>query len=140
MLPPSRAALDIDENKYRDNGLLKYWFRGIEKYAPWVRRIHFITMGQKPAWLDENHPKLHLVNHTDYIPREFLPTFNSNVIELMIHKIPDLAEHFVHFNDDFFSYKSRSAVRFFFKRRESKRQRNSATCSNLKIWKDTYEQ
>ena len=83
--------------RFRDYGFLKYWFRGVEKFAPWVRRIHFVTCGQKPDWLDESNPKLNLVNHEDYIPREFLPCFNSSVLECHLHRIPGLAEHFVYF-------------------------------------------
>lgn len=101
-LPEGKQGIDIGVNRYRDNGLLRYWFRGVETYAPWVRKVHFITIGHKPEWLNTKNPKLNFVNHTDYIPLEYLPTFNSNVIELMIHKIPDLAEHFIHFNDDFY--------------------------------------
>ena len=26
--------------------------RGVEKFAPWVRKVHFVTCGQKPEWLD----------------------------------------------------------------------------------------
>ena len=29
-----------------------------------------------------------------------MPTFNSHTIELNLHRIPDLAEQFVYFNDD----------------------------------------
>ena len=68
--------------------------------GPWVRKIHFVTSGQKPEWLDENNPKLNLVSHKDYIPAQFLPTYNSVVIERYIHKIPGLADHFVYFNVD----------------------------------------
>ena len=68
----------FSEARFRDHGFLKYWFRGIEKFAPWVRKIHFVTCGQKPEWLDENNPKLHLVNHEDFIPHQFLPCFNSS--------------------------------------------------------------
>ena len=89
-------------NRYRDYGLLKYWFRGVERFAPWVNRVFFVTCGQKPDWLDESNPKLRLVNHKDYIPSEYLPTFQSNTIELNLHRIPDLSEHFVLFNDDTF--------------------------------------
>jgi hypothetical protein len=99
--------------RFRDNGFLKYWFRGVEKFAPWVRKIHFITDGQKPEWLDANHPKIHLVNHEDFIPKEFLPTYNSVVIERYIHKIPGLAEHFVYFNDDFYLINQVTQERFF---------------------------
>lgn len=103
----------VTDARFRDYGFLRYWFRGIEKFAPWVRKIHFITSGQKPEWLDENNPKIHLVNHRDYIPHEFLPTYNSVVIERYIHRIPGLAEHFVYFNDDFYIINHISPERFF---------------------------
>lgn len=103
----------VSEARFRDYGFLKYWFRGVEKFAPWVRKVHFITSGQKPEWLDENNPKINLVNHKDYIPAQFLPTYNSVVIERYIHKIPGLAEHFVYFNDDFYIINKVSTERFF---------------------------
>lgn len=103
----------VTDARFRDYGFLRYWFRGIEKFAPWVRKIHFITSGQKPEWLDENNPKINLVNHKDYIPHEFLPTYNSVVIERYIHRIPGLAEHFVYFNDDFYIINHISPERFF---------------------------
>ena len=90
------------DERYRDWGILPYWFRAVEKCAPWVRKIHFITCGQVPEWLNLNHPKLHFVKHEDYIPHEWLPTFSSNPIELNLHRIDGLAEKFVYFNDDVF--------------------------------------
>ena len=89
-------------NRFRDWGLMRYWFRAAEQYAPWVNRIWFVTNGQVPAWLNREHPRLRLISHKEYIPETFLPTFNSNVIELWLHEIPDLAEQFVLFNDDMF--------------------------------------
>lgn len=91
-----------DLNRYRDWGLLKYWFRSVEQFAPWIRKVFFVTDGQVPGWLNQEHPKLRMVKHGEYIPEKYLPTFNSNVIELWLHKIPDLQEHFVLFNDDMF--------------------------------------
>jgi hypothetical protein len=103
----------VSEARFRDNGFLRYWFRGVEKFAPWVRKIHFVTDGQKPEWLDANNPKINLVNHKDFIPAQFLPTYNSVVIERYIHKIPGLAEHFVYFNDDFYIINNVPEERFF---------------------------
>lgn len=97
------ASSDADANadcRYRDCGLLRYWFRAVERFAPWVHKVFFVTCGQKPEWLDESCPKLRLVNHAEYIPAEHLPTFHSNTIELNLHRIPDLSEKFVLFNDD----------------------------------------
>ncbi|MDE5996942.1 MAG: Stealth CR1 domain-containing protein [Muribaculaceae bacterium] len=99
--------------RFRDYGFLKYWFRGIENFAPWVRKIHFICSGNPPEWLDLTNPRLHIVRHKDFIPQEFLPTFNSVVIERYIHKIAGLADHFVYFNDDFYIIRPVSEERFF---------------------------
>lgn len=93
---------NINNVRYRDWGTLKYWFRAVEKYAPWVRKIHFVTCGHVPKWLNLNHPKLNFVKHEDYIPKQYLPTFSANPIELNLHRIKDLADKFVFFNDDYF--------------------------------------
>lgn len=103
----------VSDARFRDYGFLKYWFRGVEKFAPWVRKIHFVTSGQKPEWLDASNPKINLVNHSDFIPQRFLPTYNSVVIERYMHKIPGIADHFVYFNDDFYITKKVSPERFF---------------------------
>jgi hypothetical protein len=104
---------ELSEARFRDYGFLKFWFRGVEKFAPWVRKIHFVTCGQKPEWLNDAHPKLVPVSHADYIPAQFLPVFNSSLIEIYLHRIPDLAEHFVYFNDDFFITNPIGKDRFF---------------------------
>ena len=93
---------DNTEIRYRSWDNLQYWFRGIEKFAPWVNRIHFVTWGHLPAWINKNNPKLNIVNHKDYIPEKYLPTFNANTIELNLHRIKGLSEQFVYFNDDMF--------------------------------------
>lgn len=91
---------DKSESRYREWDLFKYWFRAVETFAPWVNKVFLITNGTFPDWINVNHPKLVLVKHSDYIPKRFLPTFNSCTIELHMSKIPGLSEHFVYFNDD----------------------------------------
>lgn len=104
---------DARDVRYRDYELLRYWFRGVEMYAPWVRKIHFVTWGHLPPWLDAGHPRLHIVEHRDIIPERYLPTYNSNVIEIYLDRIEDLADRFVYFNDDIFPMKALSANDFF---------------------------
>ncbi len=99
--------------RYRDTGTLRYWFRSVERFAPWVRRIHFVTWGHLPAWLDTSNPKLNIVRHEDFIPAEYRPTFNSNTIELNINRIEGLAERFVLFNDDTFLCRQAREEDFF---------------------------
>lgn len=97
-----RALYNDGEARYRDWGLLPFWLRGAERFAPWVGTIHFVTCGHLPPWLNTAHPKLHIVRHEDFIPRQYLPTFSSHTIELNLHRIPGLARQFVYFNDDMF--------------------------------------
>lgn len=95
-------ARRADACRFRDWGLLRYWFRAVEAYAPWVHRVFFLTNGQTPEWMDTDCEKLRIVRHEEYIPADMLPTFNSNTINLNLHRIPDLSEHFVYFDDDVF--------------------------------------
>ena len=100
--------------RFRDWGILKYWFRAVEQYAPWVRFVHFVTDNQCPEWLNLDHPKLKWVKHTDYLPEEYLPTFCSRTIELNFHRISGIAEQFVYFNDDMFLNTAVTPEDFFY--------------------------
>ncbi|WP_181190249.1 Stealth CR1 domain-containing protein [Bombilactobacillus bombi] len=98
-----------DENKflnssirYRSFDTFKYWFRGVEKYAPWVHKVYLVTDNQVPKWLDLNHPKLQIVDHKEFLDSVNLPVFNSNAIELNVDKITSLSNNFVLFCDDTF--------------------------------------
>ena len=71
------TKVGYSKNRYRDWGTLKYWFRGVEKNAPWVNKIYFVTCGQIPEWLDSKNKKLVILNLKDYMPKKYLPTFNS---------------------------------------------------------------
>ena len=100
-------------NRFRDWGLMPYWFRAVERFAPWVRTVHFVTCGHLPGFLDPKAPKLHIVKHTDFMPPEALPTFSSHALEMNLHRIPELAEHFVYLNDDTFLVRAMSESAFF---------------------------
>ena len=111
-LPP--AAKDSNSlNRYRDWGLLPYIFRSIEQFMPWVRKVHLVTWGHVPGFLNPDAPKLNVVKHTDFIPEKYLPTFSSHTIEMNIHRIPDLAEQFIYFNDDMFLLRAMQETDFF---------------------------
>lgn len=93
-------------------GELKYCLRGLHNFAPWLRRIHLVTNGQRPKWL-RDHPKVRVVTHATIMDRECLPTFNSSAIEMNLHKIPDLTPVFLYLNDDFFVTRSLSRSMLF---------------------------
>lgn len=104
---------DGDSIRYRDWDNLRFWFRGVEKFAPWVNNVYFITCGHIPNWLNVNAPKLRVVRHSDYMDRQYLPTFSSHPIEFCLHRIEGLSEHFVYFNDDTFLINDVKPTRFF---------------------------
>ncbi len=102
----------IDE-RVRSWDLERYFFRGIEKNMPFVRKVHLIVSdeGQVPFWL--NTKKVHVVLHKDIIPEELLPTFNSSTIEMWLHRIEGLSETFIYANDDMIALSPLTAEDFF---------------------------
>jgi len=80
---------------------LKYLLRSVCRYAPWINKVHIlVSHHQRPPWLVDSHVKLHVVNDTEVIPTSHLPTFNSHALEVNMHKIPGLAEHYIYCCDD----------------------------------------
>ncbi|MEU6244542.1 stealth conserved region 3 domain-containing protein [Streptomyces sp. NPDC047024] len=89
--------------RFRDRDELRYSLRSIDMYAPWIRNIYLVTDQQVPHWLDLDHPRVRVVDHTEIFgDRGALPTYNSHAIESQLHRIEGLAEHFLYFNDDVF--------------------------------------
>ncbi|MBV6646818.1 MAG: stealth family protein [Cyclobacteriaceae bacterium] len=99
----SERPADVNPERYRDTyALLKYSLRSLEKYINWSGKIFLLTARpQVPEWLNADHPDVQVVHHDEVIDEQYLPTFNPNVIESFLHKIPGLSEHFLYINDDF---------------------------------------
>ena len=99
-LPPGRRNRTTTSSaRFKSHDELRYSLRSLHAYAPWVNKIFIVTNGQRPAWA-LNHPKLQFVHHDQILEADYLPTFNSHVIESALHKIPGLSEHYIYFNDD----------------------------------------
>ena len=96
--------ISISENNLRIQSYenLQYLLRCIAENIPWIRTIHMIVErpSQVPKWLDTS--KVHIVYHSDIIPKEYLPTYNSQTIEMFLHNINGLSEYFIYGNDDVF--------------------------------------
>ncbi|HIX01779.1 MAG TPA: Stealth CR1 domain-containing protein [Candidatus Ligilactobacillus excrementigallinarum] len=91
---------DFTGERFRDWGTLKFLFRSVDRYLPWINKIYLITDNQVPEWLNLNNEKVQVVDHRDFIPAKYLPSFNSNAILMNVHRIPKLAEHFLIMEDD----------------------------------------
>jgi hypothetical protein len=59
--------------------------------------------------------KIEIVDHKTILAgyEQYLPTFNSLVIETAMHRIPGLADRFIYFNDDFFLNRPQTAEDWF---------------------------
>ncbi|MBN1281446.1 MAG: Stealth CR1 domain-containing protein [Alphaproteobacteria bacterium] len=102
------------EARWRENDELKYSLRSVAKFAPWINHIYIVTgFGQIPSWLDTKNPKITIVDHSEIMPVDALPTFNSTAIECGITNIPGLSEYFLHANDDTFFGRNLSPSYFF---------------------------
>lgn len=99
--------------RFRSWGTLKYLFRSVDKYLPFIDRIVLIVAqpSQVPVWLNQKTVKV--VYHKDFIPKEFLPTFNSCTIESFLYNIPDLSDKFIYVNDDMFAISPCTVEDFF---------------------------
>jgi hypothetical protein len=115
------VSSDNGINRYSNNEELRYAIRSIYTYAPWVRCIFVVVDDQQfPEWLspasaDAPIPVC-IVPHTLIYGKEYrshLPTFNSQSIECHLHKIPNLSEQFIYFNDDMFFGKNTQWHDFF---------------------------
>ncbi len=104
---------DDRDIRYRSWDNLQYWFRCVERFAPWVNKVYLVTDNQVPDWVDQSCEKLVCVNHTDFIPKQYLPTFSSHTIEHNLFRIKGLSEQYVYFNDDLFILQPLKAEQFF---------------------------
>mgnify|MGYP004454878401 CR=1 FL=1 len=110
----------IDNNvngncRYRDNDELKYSLRSLEKYANWINKIYIITDNQFPKWLNTDNKRVKIIDHSEIMPKECLPVFNSNAIEHCISNIQNLSEYYLYGNDDMFFANKVSPSYFYHK-------------------------
>ena len=102
--------------RFRDLETLCYQLRSIERYMPWIRNI-FIIMSisetQVHKWLNTLHESIHIVWDWEIVPNEYLPFFNSNVIDLYIPRIEGLSEHYLYACDDYIVMRELKSEDFF---------------------------
>jgi hypothetical protein len=60
-----------------------------------------------------NKDNVRIVYHEDFIPKQYLPTFNSCTIESFFWNIPNLTDKVIYFNDDMFPIRPLSVDDFF---------------------------
>lgn len=103
------------KERTREWDTFKYWFRGIEQNCPWINKVFLVVQNERhiPKWLNKDHPKLRIVYHEDYIPKELLPTFNAMTIGIYTSNIKDLSETYIMSDDDFYFLNPIKEDKFF---------------------------
>jgi len=89
------------ESRFISRNELYFSIRSLRDHARWVNKIWVVTDGQTPD-LAELADSVTVIDHKDFIPSEYLPTFNSHAITANLHRIPGLSENFLYLNDDIF--------------------------------------
>ena len=114
---PKFVATKEFDKRFTNVEEVKYVVHSILKYAPFVRKIFIVTDEQTPAFLlnNDKYSSVELVDHKTIFKgqEDCLPVFNSRSIETKLYAIPDLAEHFIYFNDDMFLLNPTTAEDFF---------------------------
>lgn len=96
-----QAAPALAAQHFRDRGELRASMRSLQMYAPWVRHIYLVTDDQCPSWLDAQHGRVTVIDHTEiFADPDALPTYNSHAIGSQVHRIPGLSDHYLLINDD----------------------------------------
>lgn len=108
-----KICTDSNSVRFDDIGFFRFMLMGVKKFMPFIRKAHLIVSNieQVPPYIDKE--KTNIVLHKDIIPSKFLPTFNSTTIEMFIHNIPDLSEHFIYSNDDMYPIGNLTKEDFF---------------------------
>ena len=104
--------------RFNEVNEIEYCIRSIRKFAPYVDNIFIVTDDQTPSFLKERKSEFEdvfVVDHKVIFKgyEQYLPTFNCFPIETLLYKIPDLAEHFIYFNDDMFLINETKPTDFF---------------------------
>lgn len=99
--------------RFRDFGWLKYLLRALDENLPWLHSVAMLVDfdSQVPTWVDRS--AVRVVTLDKFVPAEYLPTFNSNTIEMFLGDVPGLAEHIIYGNDDFFPLSPLSPDQYF---------------------------
>ena len=100
--PETTNVLAANASRYRNRDEIRYSLRSLTLHAPWVGKVFLVTSGHVPEWLDTSDERIRVVRHDEILDAACLPTFNSHAIESALHRVPDLTEHYLYCNDDFF--------------------------------------
>ena len=72
----------------------------VNKNMPWINTIYLLLSNKEQIDHKKLPSNVKVVYHNEFIPGQFLPTFNSTTIEMFLWNIKGLSEKFIYANDD----------------------------------------
>ena len=103
----------IYNERYNGTCWLPYHLKLIKKNMPFVNKVFVVVSNKEQLKGIELTDNVVIVEHKDFIPSEFLPTFNSTTIEIFLPLIKGLSEKFIYANDDMLPVGKMSEIDFF---------------------------
>lgn len=98
-------------NRFREWNELKYSIELLRKNGKNVGNIYVITNGNRPQY--DNMNGILFVDHSDFIPKKYLPTFSSYTIQFNLDRLLNkLSDPFLLLDDDFFITKKIDLVEY----------------------------
>ena len=104
------AAADATHaRRFQCSGEIVVCIESMLKFAPWIRKIFLVVASKQQVEsgpvalqqaLNDSAGRIQIVTHAEFMDKNALPTFNSLAIESRFHKIEDLSEFFIKFDDD----------------------------------------
>jgi len=92
-----------DHNSGEGFGEMRWSIKFLEANAPWFNKAYILVNGgERPAWLTEaSREKIVMVDRCSLFDKPHdCPTLNTHACQAVMHKIPNLAEHFIAVQDD----------------------------------------
>ena len=95
----NNKIVELYSARYGGIRYIDYQLKLVSRNMTWLNKIYLLlsNIEQAPKNLPSN---CEIVLHEQFIPHQFLPTFNSTTIEMFLWNIPNLSEHFIYANDD----------------------------------------
>ena len=132
------------ESRFIEHDELRWALRSIERFAPWVHKIHLLTDRQYPSWMKREHLKIHFVDHDTLFYPGF-HSYNSIAMQMAVARVSGISRRTILMDDDymfmnhvsisdFFDEMNRTVIRGFIKATEynfSDDMSHKKKCSSL---------
>lgn len=77
--------------------MLRLSLRSLDRYAPWIRKVHLVTDAPAPRWLDRDETRISMFRHEDIVRgRGGAPESNPDAITWQLFHIPGISRQFLY--------------------------------------------